>query len=136
MVSCTKRNRQRDGSKAREPRPKKRLTAHDYFQMVVGEIGRDRREYLYEMSYCDILLIIRGYRRRNVLQYQLQRLQAFHSLFAMRENKDGKTPDQLWPLYFDRYITQEKQRDLPSSEEIQDILAEIDAINQTRKVAT
>lgn len=103
--------------------------------MVVGEIGRDRIEYLYEMSYCDILLIIRGYRRRNVLQYQLQRLQAFHSLFAMRENKDGKTPDQLWPLYFDRYITQEEQRELPSSEEIKDILAEIDAINNAESVS-
>ena len=71
----------------------------------MGEIGRDRREYLYDMSYCDILLIIRGYRRRNVLQYQFQRLQAFHSLFSMRENKEGRTPDQLWPCYFDRYIS-------------------------------
>lgn len=75
------------------------------FQLVVGEIGRDRRETIYDMSYCNIMLIIRGYRRRNVLQYQLQRLQAFYSLFAFRSNEGNKTPDQLWPLYFDKYKT-------------------------------
>ena len=56
------------------------------------------------MSYCEIMLIIRGYRRRNVLQYQLQRMQVFASTFCMGGNKEGKEPQQLWPLYFDKYI--------------------------------
>lgn len=72
--------------------------------MVVGEIGRDRLEYLYEMSYCEIALIIRGYRRRNVLQYQFQRMQVFASTFAFRDNKDQKKAEDMWPLYFDKYI--------------------------------
>ena len=67
----------------------------------MGEIGRDRREYLYEMSYCDILLIQRGYRRRNILQYQLQRLQAYGAFHCMGGSK--KTPEQWLPLYVDRY---------------------------------
>jgi len=67
----------------------------------VGEIGRDRREFLYEMSYCDILLIQRGYRRRNILQYQLQRLQAYGAFHCMSGSK--KTPEQWLPLYVDRY---------------------------------
>ena len=67
----------------------------------MGEIGRDRREYLYEMSYCDILLIQRGYRRRNILQYQLQRLQAYGAFHCMVGSK--KTPEQWLPLYVDRY---------------------------------
>lgn len=98
----------------------------------MGEIGRDRIEYLYEMSYCEILLIIRGYRRRNVLLYQFQRLTAFHAMFAMRENNNGKTPDQLWPCYFDRYIVPDENNGMPSSEEVKQVLAEIDAINAGR----
>ena len=67
----------------------------------MGEIGRDRREYLYEMSYCDILLIQRGYRRRNILQYQLQRLQAYGAFHCMSGSK--KEPQVWLPLYVDRY---------------------------------
>ena len=39
------------------------------------------------MSWWEILLIIRGYDWRNVLQYQLQRLQAFCAMFAFSGNK-------------------------------------------------
>lgn len=96
--------------------------------MVVGEIGRDRKEYLYEMSYCDIMLIIRGYRRRNVLQYQLQRMQVFASTFCMGGNKEGKEPQQLWPLYFDKYI--DHSHPPISEEEIEDLQAEMEALNR------
>lgn len=96
--------------------------------MVVGEIGRDRLEYLYEMSYCEIALIIRGYRRRNVLQYQLQRMQVFASTFAFGGNKDGKKPEDIWPLYFDHYI---EQKVPPISDaEKAELQAEMDAINR------
>ena len=98
------------------------------FQLVVGEIGRDRKEYLYEMSYCDIMLIIRGYRRRNVLQYQLQRMQVFASTFCMGGNKEGKEPQQLWPLYFDKYI--DHSQPPISEEEIEDLQAEMEALNR------
>lgn len=94
----------------------------------MGEIGRDRKEYLYEMSYCDIMLIIRGYRRRNVLQYQLQRMQVFASTFCMGGNKEGKEPQQLWPLYFDKYI--DHSQPPISEEEIEDLQAEMEALNR------
>lgn len=94
----------------------------------MGEIGRDRKEYLYEMSYCDIMLIIRGYRRRNVLQYQLQRMQVFASTFCMGGNKEGKEPQQLWPLYFDKYI--DHSQPPISEEEIEDLQAEMEALNK------
>ena len=93
----------------------------------MGEIGRDRLEYLYEMSYCDIVLIIRGYRRRNILQYQLQRIQAWASMFCMG-NKDGKTPDDVIPLYFDHYRQQEREA---VSQEVEDMLQrEIQLMNE------
>ena len=99
----------------------------------MGEIGRDRHEYLYEMTYCDILLIQRGYRRRNILQYQLQRLQAFGAFFCMSGTQ--KTPQDFIPLYIDRYIDDD---DLPqlAEEEIKEIQAEMVAWNEQRKAET
>lgn len=98
--------------------------------MVVGEIGRDRVETLYKMSYCELLLIVRGYRHRNVLQYQLQRLQAYHSLFAFRENKDGKLPQQIWPLYFDNYKTQKHKEVNISDEEVAMMQGDMEAYKE------
>ena len=92
----------------------------------MGEIGRDRREYLYEMSYCEILLIQRGYRRRNILLYQLQRLQAYGAFFCMRGS--DKSPDKWLPLYVDRYKSQE-QPEVTSEdiEELQRMMREINS---------
>lgn len=95
----------------------------------MGEIGRDRHEYLYDMSYCDILLIQRGYRRRNILQYQLQRLQAFGSFFCM--SGTTKTPEDFLPLYVDRYIDDDEPL-LPDDEQVAALVAEIEAINSQR----
>lgn len=94
----------------------------------MGEIGRDRREYLYEMSYCDILLIQRGYRRRNVLQYQLQRLQAYGAFHCMGA-KNPKEPQEWLPLYLDRYISDDEDSYLPTADEIAQMQAEMAAIN-------
>ena len=88
----------------------------------MGEIGRDRLEYLYEMSFCEIALIIRGYRKRNVLQYQLQRIQAFAAMYAMRGNQDGKEPKDVIPLYFDNYLNQEQTIDDDEINELRDEL--------------
>ena len=99
----------------------------------MGEIGRDRHEYLYEMTYCDILLIQRGYRRRNILQYQLQRLQAYGAFHCMA-GSNGKEPDDWLPMYIDRYIYDDDNGGLPSKEEVAAIVAEIDAINAQRNV--
>ena len=97
----------------------------------MGEIGRDRLEYQFEMSYCDIVLIIRGYRRRNILQYQLQRQQIVASTFAFSGNKEHITPEQLVPLYCDRYIDQKAPR--LSQDEIDQELDLINNINEQLK---
>ena len=100
------------------------MTAHDLFQEVVGEIGINRREYLYELAHDEITLIRRGYRRRNVLQYQLQRLQAYGAMFAM--SGTNKTPVEFLPMYFDKYIT--IQPDPISEQEKAELQREIDAV--------
>ena len=73
----------------------------------MGEISRDRHEYLYEMTWWEILLIIRGYRRRNVLSYQLQRLTAYAAFHITSGDQQQKGPDGWLPLYFDHYIETE-----------------------------
>ena len=98
----------------------------------MGEIGRDRNEYLYDMSYCDILMIRRGYRRRNILQYQLQRLQAFGAFFCM--SGTTKTPEDFLPLYVDRYIDDDDDMLLPDKEQVARMVAEIEAVNAQRNV--
>ena len=95
----------------------------------MGEIGRDRREYLYEMSYCDIVLIQRGYRRRNVLQYQLQRLQAYGAFFCM--SGANKKPSEWIDLYFDHYKGSEGQ--LLSEDDKEELLGMMRDINNKKK---
>ena len=71
--------------------------------MLVGEIGIRRHEFLYEIRFWEARRIIRGYNRRHVLHYQLQRIQAYYACFAMRENKGHLTPMQFLPMYFDSF---------------------------------
>lgn len=79
------------------------------------------------MSYLDIVLIIRGYRRRNILQYQLQRIQAWASMFCMG-NKEGKQPQDIFPLYFDHY--KEKKHESISQDEVDMLQREMRIINE------
>lgn len=48
----------------------------------MGEIGYNRREYLYDLTYCDILCIERGYYRRNREMWSATRWQAFQIMRA------------------------------------------------------
>ena len=79
------------------------------------------------MKWWEILLIIQGYRRRNVLQYQLQRIQAWAAAFCMG-NKEGKRPQDLIDLYIDHYI--EEGEDQLTKQEVDDLQAEMAAINK------
>lgn len=93
----------------------------------MGEIGRDRLEYLYDMTYCEITLIIRGYRRRNILQYQLQRLQAYGAFHCMGA-QNPKPPEEWLPLYIDRYKDTSKDVEISQST-IDELQAEMAAMN-------
>ena len=88
--------------------------------MFVGEYGIPRREFLYDIRFWEAKRIIRGYRRRNILQYQLQRIQAWASMFCMG-NPNRKSPSDIFKLYFD-----DDEEDIPPiSEEDQ---AELQAL--------
>lgn len=44
----------------------------------MGEIGINRREYLYELTYCDIICIERGYYRRHRGMWSAVRWQTYN----------------------------------------------------------
>ena len=48
----------------------------------VGEIGIQRREYLYELDYIDMVQIERGYERRHRHAWSIGRWQTFHLMAA------------------------------------------------------
>ena len=88
-----------------------------------------RHEYLYEIKAWEANRIIKGYKRRNILQYQLQRMQMWASLFCMG-NPEKKSPTDIFRLYFDDF---DKESGQPISDdeirEMQDMMAAINKAN-------
>lgn len=80
------------------------------------------------MSWWEITLIIQGYRRRNVLQYQLQRIQAWASAFCMG-NKEHKKPEDMFHLYCDEYLEKGETESQLTEDEIKQMQEEMNAWN-------
>ena len=53
----------------------------------MGEIGISPHEFLYELTYWEVLRIIRGYRRRGRLRDQLIAEAVFAAMHTMRDSK-------------------------------------------------
>ena len=66
----------------------------------MGEIGRDRHEFLYEIQYWEVLRIIKGYRKRDRLTHQLIAEAVFAAMHTMRDSK-GKTVKDFFPILFE-----------------------------------
>lgn len=75
------------------------------------------------------MLTIQGYRRRGVLQYQLQRITAWASAFCMG-NKNNVQPQDFLHLYFDDYKSDEEE---VSDDEIENIRKQIETENEARE---
>lgn len=80
------------------------------------------------MQWWEILLIIQGYRRRNVLQYQLQRITAWASAFCMG-NKNNVQPQDFLHLYCDDYVEPSETEAQLTQQDIDEMQSEIDAEN-------
>lgn len=95
----------------------------------MGEIGISRREFLYDINFWEARHIQRGYRKRHILQYQLQRLTAYSAFYAMRENKSGKLPEDWLPLYFDHDNDYGQNTSPLTDDDCAALQAEMDAAN-------
>ena len=94
--------------------------------MLVGEIGIQRREFLYDIRFWEVRRIIRGYRNRDRLKHQLMAECAYAAIYAMRDPK-GKTVADMFPQIFeDDDINDEPPM---TDEEAEELQAEMDAFN-------
>lgn len=66
----------------------------------MGEIGIPRREFLYEVSYWEVVRIVKGYRRRDLLKHQLLAVIVYTTTYTMRDPK-GKTFKDIFPSLFE-----------------------------------
>ena len=92
----------------------------------MGEIGIQRREFLYDIRFWEVRRIIRGYRNRDRLKHQLMAECAYAAIYAMRDPK-GKTVADMFPQIFeDDDINDEPPM---TDEEAEELQAEMDAFN-------
>lgn len=82
----------------------------------MGEIGIPRRDFLYDMSYWEVVRIAKGYRRRHRLTHQLLAECVFATVYSMRSS-EGKTVKDMFPSLFDdeqpaKTLTEEEVADL------------------------
>jgi hypothetical protein len=96
----------------------------------VGEIGLDRREYLYEMVWWELLLISRGYVRRHREDWSMMRWQTFQ-LMGAQVGKKGMNEAGLFRPTDLIQFPWEKEASTPlSDEDRQQLQAEMDAFNK------
>ena len=96
----------------------------------MGEIGISPHEFLYELSYWEVLRIIRGYRRRGRLRDQLIAEAVFAAMHTMRDSK-GKTVKDFFPMLFEDPDDDDREPADISDEEIAELQAEMDAWNMS-----
>ena len=99
----------------------------------MGEIGRDRLEFLYEMKWWEIRAIIRGYYRRHRDTWSATRWQTYYIMSAQigseAMHKSGiNNPTDLLKFPWERI-----RENMPSDEEIASLQAEMAAINAANR---
>lgn len=86
-----------------------------------------RHEFLYDITFWEAKRIIRGRRQKNILKYQLMRMNIWASMFCMGNPRNVK-PDELFKLYFD---DDDISNDAGiTDEEAQQMLEDLNAINR------
>jgi hypothetical protein len=94
--------------------------------MLVGEIGIDRREFLYELKLWEIFLITRGYFRRYHPGWEQARLIAYNAAHCMGA-KNPPTITQWLKFPWERDHAEEI-----SDDEVNEIRKQIESENQAK----
>ena len=94
--------------------------------MLVGEIGINRREFLYELRLWEIILITRGYFKRYHPGWEQARLIAYHAAHAFGSKHQPPPVTQWLPFPWEKAVTE-----LPSDDEVNEIR---EAIRQEEKM--
>jgi len=91
--------------------------------MLVGEIGIGRREYLYDMTFCEILLTTRGYFRRYHSQWEMTRIIAYqiHFCMGLKEGTTAPSLQEFMTFPWERTADGDTPIDLPTEADIEDL---------------
>ena len=99
--------------------------------MFVGEIGFPRKEFLHDLKWWEVKSIIRGYNARHHESWKQARLIAYNAHYCMGL-PEGKTA----PSLYDWLPFSWEKPNIPTFDEVKDVVAEIDAINAQRHASS
>jgi len=95
----------------------------------VGEIGISRHEFYYELKWWEVKSIIRGYNARHHYGWEQARLVAYNARFCMGSKKTIPTVTNWLKFPWEMKRLNAKP---VSDEDIDDLLADINAANATK----
>lgn len=100
----------------------------------MGEIGINRKEYLYSLKYSDLICIERGYHRRTREAWSMNRWQTYHFMLATCGGKALKEAGIHDPIDLHRFLWEKKKdsgdnSSMPTKEEVEEMQALMRKIN-------
>jgi len=98
----------------------------------VGEIGLDRREYLFDIMYWELVLILRGYSHRHREEWSMTRWMTWN-LMSAQVGKEGMQGAGLFKTTDLIKFPWEKQVPIVPKEVQDELKAEMAAINKELK---
>lgn len=115
-----------EGRKAQERKQAKKLiSALEAYELLVGEIGMNRREVLYELQLWELNAIVTGYRRRSREMWESTRWQTYLILCAMGAKLNSPKELTVFPWEKEQKATPSMSRRMQRS--LQKEMAEINA---------
>ena len=96
--------------------------------MLVGEIGVSHDDFMHRLKYWQVVVIIRGYRRRQQPMWEALRMNAFFSMVGQADlNAMGVRNDRdLMRFPWERDVPQ----DLPDENQVEDIRRRLRRLNE------
>ena len=98
----------------------------------MGEIGIDRKEYLYDLTNCDLLLIERGYDRRHRQIWSSTRWSTFYVMSAFQGSEQMAKNGIYSPSDLIKFPW-EKEKVAISKEDQEQLMREIEAYQAMSK---
>ena len=98
----------------------------------MGEIGIDRKEYLYDLTNCDLLLIERGYDRRHRQLWSSTRWSTFYVMSAFQGSEQMAKNGIYSPSDLIKFPW-EKEKVVISKEDQEQLMREIEAYQAMSK---
>lgn len=99
----------------------------------MGEIGFPRREFLHDLRWWEVRSIIRGYNRRHRHLWSSTRWQTYRLMEAFCGSKNLRESGINSPTDLIQFPWEKTTANLPSQDEIDELQAEMAAINDNIK---